>query len=254
MRTLSDIGTRADDLQARTADLQTRIINLQACFIDLQDREKERRDQGQLAVPRCRPQLTTTEELLDPLSPVKTAFYDRTEVPPSRHQLRSVVLLAHNLEGRDVLHSRPTLHHDEEDVLKATRAVRAACDDLRAFRASHHLQIPSSLSDVTKALDKFCAKLDVLSDSTGAPSVFHGYTLKQEGDFVETTLSYSIVHDMEATATYFKAMTLEGPVDMPATVSEQEYRNIKEMVDRYETVVSTMLSKHKECVPDESTG
>jgi hypothetical protein len=52
IHSLSEIGTRADDVQARTTGLQARITNLQASFTDLQDREKERRNQGRLSVPR----------------------------------------------------------------------------------------------------------------------------------------------------------------------------------------------------------
>jgi hypothetical protein len=144
-------------------------------------------------------------------------------------------------------------HNQEEDIAKVTRAVRAACDGLQAFRASRHLQIRSSLPDIIIALDQLFAKLNVLTDSTEALSIVHGCTLRQQSDSTETPLSDAIIHDMEAAATYFRTMTLEGPAELPATLSEQECLKVKEMVLRYESFVSTMMSKHKECVQDEFT-
>jgi hypothetical protein len=145
------------------------------------------------------------------------------------------------------------VHHKEEDVAKATRAVRTACDDIQAFRASRHSQLPSSLPDVVAALDQLCAKLEVITVSTKALSIFRACTLKGETDSVKTPLSDAIRHDMEAAATYFRTMTLEGPTELPFTLSEQECLKVKEMVHRYEPIVSTMLSKHTECVQDKST-
>jgi hypothetical protein len=184
---------------------------------------------------------------------VGTALCDRPEESPSLHQSGSVAFLALNHEGRDVLYSRPMHHHEEGDVAKATRAVRTACDGLQAFRASRRLQIPSSLPDIIIALDQLCAKLNVLTDSTEALSIFRACTLREESDSAETPLSDAIIHDMEAAARYFKAMTPEGPAELPVTLSEHECQKVKEMVHRYESIVSTMLSKHKECVQDEFT-
>jgi hypothetical protein len=144
-------------------------------------------------------------------------------------------------------------HHEVGDVAKATRAVRTACDDIQAFRASRHLQVPSSLHDIVIALDQLCAKLDVLSDSTEALSIFRVCTLRHERNSVETALSDAIIHDMDAMATYFRTMMPEGAAELPVTMSEQECQKVKEMVHRYESIVSTMLSKHKECVQDEFT-
>jgi hypothetical protein len=145
------------------------------------------------------------------------------------------------------------VHDEEEDIAKATRAVRTACDDIQAFGASRHLQLPSSLPDIVVALDQLCAKLNVLSDSTEALSVFRACTLREESDSIETPLSDAIIHDMNAARTYFRTMTPEGLAELPVTLSEQECQKVKEMVHRYESIVSTMLSKHKECVRDKST-
>jgi hypothetical protein len=144
-------------------------------------------------------------------------------------------------------------HHEEADIAKATRAVRTACDGLQSFRASRHLQIPSSLPDIIIALDQLCAKLNILADSTEALSIFRACTLREESDSVETSLSDAIIHDMKATAVYFRTETSEGSAETPVTLSEQECRKVKVMVYQYESIVSTMLSKHKECVQDEST-
>jgi hypothetical protein len=192
--------------------------------------------------------------ILDRLPPVETTLHDRTEVPPPLHPSRSVAFIALNHESRDVHYTQSMAHHEEEDIAKATRAVCTACDDVEAFRASRHLQIPSSLPDIVIALDQLCANLSVLADSTKALSIFRACTLREESDSVETPLSDAIIHDMEAAATYFKAMTPEGSIELPVTLSEQECQKVKEMVHRYESIVSTMLSKHKECVQDEFTG
>jgi hypothetical protein len=146
------------------------------------------------------------------------------------------------------------LHHEEKDISRATRAVRTAGDDLQLFRASRQLQLPLSLRNVAKALESLSTKLDVLAGLLEARSIFRGWTLNADINNVETPLSDAIVHDMEATATYFRAMMLEGSNEIPATVSEQECQNIKKMIDRYETVLSTILNRHEECVRVESTG
>jgi hypothetical protein len=143
-------------------------------------------------------------------------------------------------------------HHEESDIAKATRAVRAACDDTQEFRASRHLQIPSSLHDIVIALDQLFTKLDVLSNSTEALSIFRACTLREESGSVETSLSDAIIHDMEAATTYFRTVTPEGPAELLVTLSEQECRKVKDMVDRYVTIVSTMLGNPKECVRIES--
>jgi hypothetical protein len=143
-------------------------------------------------------------------------------------------------------------HHEGADIAKATRAVRTTRDGLQSFRAICHLQIPSSLPDILTALDQLCVKLSVLTDSTEALSNFHACTLREESDSVETPLSDAIIHNMEAVATYFRTTTPEGAAKLPATLSEQECQKVKEMVHRYESIVSTMMSKHKECVQEES--
>jgi hypothetical protein len=136
-------------------------------------------------------------------------------------------------------------YHEKGDVLKATRAIRAACDDIQAFRAGRHLQFPSLLSDIVSALDQLSAELNVLTNTNEALSIFRAYTLKEESNYA---LSNAIVHVMEATATYFRTMTPEGPAELPAILSEQECRKVKEMVYRYVTTVSTILGSLKECV------
>jgi hypothetical protein len=136
-------------------------------------------------------------------------------------------------------------YHEKGDVARATRAVRTACDDVQAFRANRHLQIPSLLSHLVEALNQLSAELNVLTDSAEALSIFGAYNFKEENNHV---LSDAIVHDMEATATYFRTMTSEGLAELPATLSEQEYRKVKEMVDQYVKIVSTISGEPKECV------
>jgi hypothetical protein len=143
--------------------------------------------------------------------------------------------------------------HEEEDVTRVMSAVRTAYDDLQALRASGHLNIPSSLSNLNKTLDELCGKLYVLADSTDALSIFRAYTLKEASHSVEISLSDAIVHDMEATATYFRAMKLVDLAGILADLDEQKCQNIKASIERYLTIVSTVLSKHKECVQEKST-
>jgi hypothetical protein len=144
-------------------------------------------------------------------------------------------------------------NHKEEDVGRALRAVRAAHDNLQALRASRHSEIPSSLSNADTTLDKLCGKLNILIDSSEALSTFDAYTLKEVNSSVETSLSDAIVSDMEAMAIYFKAMKPVGLAGIPGELDEQKCQNIKAIIDRYKTIVSTVLSKHKECVQDKST-
>jgi hypothetical protein len=235
---LLDIDIHARDTQVGTTDLR--------------DREEEH-SQGSFPVPRWLSRLITIKGILERFAPVNTTFQARTEPPPSPPQSTSVLFLPLNREGRDVLYSRPMLRHEKGDIARATRAIRTAYDDLQASRASRHLQFQSSLPHIAKALNNLCAKLNVITDSIEALSIFCGCTLEQESNFVETPLSDAIVQDMEATATYFRAMKSVGITMIPAALRNQEYRNIKNMVDRYETAVSTILSKHIECVRDEST-
>jgi hypothetical protein len=143
--------------------------------------------------------------------------------------------------------------HEETDVARTIRAVRTAYDDLQALRASRRSKIPASMSDADKALNKLYAKLSVLTDSPEELSIFREFTLKETSNSVQTPLSDAIVHDMEAMATYFRSIKSEGPAETPGDLDEQKSQNIKAIVDRYKTIVSTMLSKHKVCVQDEST-
>jgi hypothetical protein len=164
--------------------------------------------------------------------------------------------LAPNTDSQAVRHSRATplaTHavvsvHEEQDVARAARAVRAAYDTLQALRASRHLKIPSSLSNASVALNRVYGDLELLTDSAEALSIFRVYIVKEAHNSVGTSLSGAIVNDMEATATYFRTMTPVGPSRILGGLDKQRCRNIKEMVDQYETIVSMVLGKHKECV------
>jgi hypothetical protein len=143
--------------------------------------------------------------------------------------------------------------HEEEDVTRVMRAVGAAYHDLQALRASGHPNIPSSLFNLHTSLDKLGGRLNVLHDSPKALSIFRGYTMNMTGNSDEILLSGAIVNDMKATAKYLGDMTRVGLFNLPVDVHEQNCRKIQEMVHQYETIVSTVLSKHKECVHDEWT-
>jgi hypothetical protein len=139
-------------------------------------------------------------------------------------------------------------YHEEDDVARAMRAVRAAYDDLQAFRASRHSNIPSSLSNASAALNRISCNLELLTDSAEALSIFRVYIVKEAHNSVGTSLSDAIIHDMEETATYFRTMTPVGPSKILGGLDKQKCWNIKMMVVQYEMIVSMVLSKHKECV------
>jgi hypothetical protein len=138
-------------------------------------------------------------------------------------------------------------YHEEDEVARVMRAVRTAYDALQALRESRHSNIPPSLSDAEKAMDKLSGRLSVLNNSPEALSIFREYTVKEASNSVGTSLSDAIVHDMEAMATYFKAMKPEG---FTGDLDEHRCRSIRTIVDRYKTIVSTVFSKYKECVQD----
>jgi hypothetical protein len=134
-------------------------------------------------------------------------------------------------------------HHEEEDVARAMKAVRAAYNDLQALRASHSSKIPTSLSNAGRALDKLSCNLNLLTASE-ALSIFRGFTLKEANDFVEITLSDALVRDMEAIATHFRFMKPFGSADTPGDLSEQLCRNIEDLVVRYDITVFSVLTRH----------
>jgi hypothetical protein len=144
-------------------------------------------------------------------------------------------------------------NHEEEDVARAVKAVRAAYDALQALRASRHSKIPSSLYNAGATLNRVFCNLELLSESTEALSIFRAYTVKEASNSVGTSLADAIVHDMEETATCFETMKPVGPSKIPDDLDKQKCRNIKEMVDQYETIISMVLGKHKECVLNELT-
>jgi hypothetical protein len=141
--------------------------------------------------------------------------------------------------------------HEEEDVARVMRAVRSAYDNLQALRASHSSNIPSSLSNVDKTLEKLYGRLNLLTGSTEALSIFRGCTVNVTSNSVEILLSGAIMNDMEATAKYLKNMTRVGLGNRSGDFHEQNCQKIQQTVDRYEMIVSTVLSKHKEYVHDE---
>jgi hypothetical protein len=143
--------------------------------------------------------------------------------------------------------------HEKEDVARVMRTVRTAYDDLQALRASDYSNIPSSLSNLDKTLEKLYDRLNLLTGSTEALSIFRAYVVNVTSNSVEILLSGAIVNDMEATAKYLRNMTRVGLARLPGDLHEQNCQRIQQMVDRYETIVSTLLSKHKECVHVQST-
>jgi hypothetical protein len=242
-----DIDTRAADVQARTPDLR--------------DTERRRDDQGQFPLYSLGITTEHCKELLNRLTPVETTYHSRIEAPAYVHPSINVASLAPSHDGQAAHYSQPTplaahavmSEHEEEDVARAVRAVRAAYDALQALRSSHHSKIPSSLYNAGAALNRVLCNLELLTGSTETLSIFRVYTVKEASNSAGTSLSDAIVHDMEEAATCFGTMKPAGPSKTPDDLDKQKCRNIKEMVDQYETIVSMVLSKHKECVLNELT-
>jgi hypothetical protein len=140
--------------------------------------------------------------------------------------------------------------HEEEDVARAIRAVRAAYDDLQALRSSRHSKIPTSLSNASRALDKLCCNLNLLT-ATEALSIYRAFTLKEANCSVETSLSDALVRDMEAIATHFRFMKPVDSTEALSDLNEQECRNIEDLVVRYDTTVFSVLTQHNACVYDD---
>jgi hypothetical protein len=173
----------------------------------------------------------------------------------------SAALVAPNHDGQVARCSQPTpppnhavmSDHEDDDVAKAMGAVQTAYSDLQALRTSRKSKMPPSLSDTDKVLLKIRDELDGLTDSTRSLSIFREYAMKEMGSSVETPLSDAIVHDMKAIAAYFRHIKHVDPTKRPDDLDEQKCGNIKDMVERYETVVSAVSNRHKTCVRNEST-
>jgi hypothetical protein len=232
---------------------------MQTRIPDLQDNERRRNDQGQFPLRCLGVAAEHCKELLRRLAPVETAYHGRTETPAHVHPSTSVASLAPSHDSQAAHQSRPSplanhavmSDHVEDNVAKAARAVQAAYDALQALRASRHSKIPSSLSNASAALNRVFCNLELLTDSAEALSIFRGYTVKEATNSIETSLSDAIVHDMEETVTYFRSIERASLSEIPDGLDKQKCRNIKEMVDQYETIVSKVLSKHKEYVLNE---
>jgi hypothetical protein len=134
-------------------------------------------------------------------------------------------------------------NHEEEDITRAKKAVRAAYDDLQELRASRDSKIPLSLSNASAALDKLSCNLDLLTYPE-ALTIFRAFTLKSPNGSIETALSDALERDMEAVATHFKFMKPMGPTETPDDLNEQECRNIEDLVVRYDIIVFSVLTRH----------
>jgi hypothetical protein len=134
-------------------------------------------------------------------------------------------------------------NHEEEDVTRAKKAVRAAYNDLQELRASRDSKIPPSLSNASAALDKLSCNLNLLT-SPEALTIFRAFTLKEPNGSIETTLSDVIERDMKAVATHFRFMKPVGSTVTPDDLNEQECHNIEDLVVRYDIIVFSVLTRH----------
>jgi hypothetical protein len=135
----------------------------------------------------------------------------------------------------------------EGQVMKVTKAVRGAYDDLRALRASHP-NIPLSLLVANNALDKLSSDLNLLATSEEALAIFCAFSVKDTSNSTGTMLSDALVHDMEAIATHLKSMMPSASAGTRGELEEQECLDIANMVDRYDRAVCSVLMRHSMCV------
>jgi hypothetical protein len=133
--------------------------------------------------------------------------------------------------------------HEEEDITRAKKAVRAACDDLQELRASRDSKIPPSLSNASAALDKLFCNLNLLTYPE-ALTIFRAFTLKEPNGTIEITLCDALERDMEAVATHFRFMKPMGSTATPDDLNEQECHNIEDLVVRYDIIVFSVLTQH----------
>jgi hypothetical protein len=133
--------------------------------------------------------------------------------------------------------------HEDQDVIRAKKAVRAAYDDLQELRASRHSKIPVSLSHASAALDKLTHNLNLMT-SPEAITIFHGFVMKDPDSSIEIALCDVFVSDMEAVATHFRFMKPMGPTEIPDDLNEQECQKIEDLVVRYDIIVFSVLTRH----------
>jgi hypothetical protein len=136
------------------------------------------------------------------------------------------------------------------DVAKAMQAVRKAYDDLQALRTRHNSTIPLALRVASTALDKLSCNLNLVAESAEALAVFRSFSPGETSISPGTSLSDTLVHDMEAMARHFRLMTPASPVETSGDLDERECQDIAGMVDRYDRTVFSVLVKRTACVPD----
>jgi hypothetical protein len=136
------------------------------------------------------------------------------------------------------------------DVARAMKAVRKAYDDLQALRTRHNSTIPLTLLVASTALDKLSCNLNLVAGSAEALAVFRSFSPEETSISPGTSLSDTLVHDMEAMARHFRLMTPASSVETSGDLDERECQDIAEMVDRYDRTVFSVLVQRTACVPD----
>jgi hypothetical protein len=142
------------------------------------------------------------------------------------------------------------MSQDLATVLERVReAVREAHIDFRSLCAAvNRDSIPASLSVAGSALDKLTQHLDLIATSTAALSSNYVRELFGTRMTADVKFSDAIMRDMDAVASCLRLMM---PLDSSKTVmaiEERQCRDVAEMVDRYDRIISSALIHHNMCV------
>jgi hypothetical protein len=136
-----------------------------------------------------------------------------------------------------------------EDVIEvvdmARKAVRAAHEEFRAlYIAVDSSSIPLPLIIAGADLDKISTNLGVLAGSNSALSHELLSYLFETRVAPHVALSHAMVNDMNVVAGRLRSMRLSESTDPLADLDENQCRDVREMVKRYDTLVSSVLSRH----------
>jgi hypothetical protein len=143
----------------------------------------------------------------------------------------------------------------EGRILEAEKITRTAHDNFRtlyAILAQHATSIPPYLTDVGSTLEKLCHNLRTITSSIEASeqNQMAGImaTLKS-GVELDHSLSFvdALVRDMRvvgARLRYAAANGEEGSNGLRLELSSTECTNIKEMAEKYDRFLSSMITTH----------
>jgi hypothetical protein len=133
---------------------------------------------------------------------------------------------------------------------KVREAVRGAHVDFRSlYAAVDRGSIPVSLEVAGTAFDKLTQNLDLLARSTSALTSDHVRELFDTRMTADVKFSDAIAHDMDAVASCLRLMMPSNSSEPMMAMEERQCRNVADMVDRYDRIISSALIHHNVCAP-----